>query len=220
MRAKGYHPKVIVTDQRRDYGPLIARVFPKAVHHHCIFHALQNVQEHVKEVYGPNYAESHPEAEALRQQIYHIFDAKTKRTAQKRYHELMALRERYVQETPAAATIFDFLERHWCTLLNGIESNLIPRTNNTVELVIRRFDQHYQNFCGFENIETAQLFLGAFEKVYRFTPFSQDAQPRIRGKCPLQLAGYDINQVPMASLCAGLSITWPLEVAQNLVPNS
>ncbi len=112
------------------------------------------------------------------------------------------------------------LSQHWPTLVNGIESDLIPTTSNTVELVIRRFDQHYQNFCGFDTIETAQLFLGVFEKVYRFTPFSQDAQPRIRGKCPLELAGYDISQVPMASLCAGWSLAWPLEVAQNLVPNS
>jgi hypothetical protein len=34
------------------------------------------------------------------------------------------------------------------------------------------------------------------------------------------LAGYDISQVPMVSLCTGLSVTWPLEVAHNLVPNS
>lgn len=109
----------------------------------------------------------------LKQEIYHIFDSRTKRTAQKRYDKVMALRKRYVQETPAAVTIFGFLERHWPTLVNGIESDLIPRTNNTVELVMRRFDQHYQNFCGFESIETDQLFLGVFEKVYRFTPFSQ-----------------------------------------------
>jgi len=44
LRAKGYHPKVIVTDLRQDYGPLVAQVFPKARHHECIFHALQNVQ--------------------------------------------------------------------------------------------------------------------------------------------------------------------------------
>jgi transposase-like protein len=220
LRAKGYHPRIIVTDLRRDYGSLIAQVFSKAQHHECIFHALQNVQDDFKEVYGAGYAETHPEAEALKQEIYRVFDAKTKRTAQKRYEKVMALRAHYVQETPAAAVIFDFLERHWPTLVNGIESSLIPTTNNTVELVIRRFDQHYQNFCGFDTIETAQLFLGVFEKVYRFTPFSQDAQPRIRGKCPLELAGYDISQVPMASLCAGWSLAWPLEVDQNLVPNS
>ncbi len=86
--------------------------------------------------------------------------------------------------------------------------------------VIRIFTRHYKTFCGFENIESARLYLGVFEKIYRFTPFSDDAQERIRGKCPLELAGYDISQVSMDSLCAGLSVAWPLEVTQNHVPNS
>jgi len=220
LRAKGYHPRVVVTDLRQDYGPVIARVFPQAEHHECIFHALQNLQTHFQEVYGEDYAENHPEAVALKQEMYAVFEARTKGTAEKRYAAVMAQREKYVQETPGAAVIFDFLEQHWPRLVNGIESERIPRTNNAVELVIRRFDQHYQNFCGFDTLETAQCFLGVFEKVYRFTPFSQDAQAGIRGKCPLELAGYDIRQLPMTSLCAGLSVDWPLEVAQNLVPNS
>ena len=33
LRAKGYHPKVIVTDLRQDYGPVITLVFPAAIHH-------------------------------------------------------------------------------------------------------------------------------------------------------------------------------------------
>ena len=117
-----------------------------------------------------------------------------------------------------AAAIFNFLERHWPKLVNAIESDLIPKTNNTVELVIRRFDQHYQNFCGFDSIDTAQLFLAVFEKLYRLTPFSDDAQPGIRGKCPLELAGYDISQMPMTALCRGLSFDWPVEVTHNDVP--
>jgi transposase-like protein len=220
LRAKGYHPRVIVTDLRQDYGSVIGRVFPQAEHHECLFHALQNLQTHFKEVYGDAYAETHPAAVALKQEMYAIFEAQTRRTAEKRYAEVMAQRERYVQETAEAAVLFDFLERHWPQLVNGIESDLIPRTNNTVELVIRRFDQHYQNFCGFDTLETAQRFLGVFEKVYRFTPFSADAQPRLRGKSPLELAGYDIRQMPMASLCAGLSVDWPPETTQDRVPNS
>ena len=39
--------------------------------------------------------------------------------------------------------------------LQTFESKLIPRINNAVEMVIRRFDQHLQDFDGFENIETA-----------------------------------------------------------------
>lgn len=53
------------------------------------------------EVYGPNDVETHPEAEVLKREIYHIFDTKTKRTAQKRYDKVMALRKRYMQKTPA-----------------------------------------------------------------------------------------------------------------------
>ena len=35
----------------------------------------------------------------------------------------------------------------------------------------------------------------------------------------LELAGYDISQLPMATLCNGLSLDWPLEVVHNDVPN-
>jgi len=85
--------------------------------------------------------------------------------------------------------------------------------------VIRIFTQHYKTFCGFENIESARLYLAVFEKVYRFTPFSDDAQKRIRGKCPLQLAGYEIQKLPMAQLFRGLALQWPASAFQELVPN-
>ena len=91
LRAKGYHPQVIVTDLRQDYGPVIAQVFPQAVHHECIFHALQQAQKHVKDVYGPDYAAQHPEAEQLKQQIYAIFDADTLALATERYTAVLAL---------------------------------------------------------------------------------------------------------------------------------
>ena len=214
LRAKGYHPQVIVTDLRQDYGPVIAQVFPQAVHHECIFHALQQAQKHVKDAYGPDCVAQHPEAVQLKQQIYRIFDAETRVLATERYLAVLALRQEYVQTRPAAVVIFDFLERHWPRLNNSIASSLIPATNNTVERVIGRFDQHYQNFGGFESIADAQCYLAVFEKIYRFTPFSQDAQPSVRSKCPLQLAGYDISHLPMATLCAGHSLVWPVQTQE------
>ena len=217
LRAKGYHPQTIVTDLRQDYGPVINLVFPDAEHHECIFHAMQNAQKHIKDVYGPRYAFEHPEAAQLKQKIYHIFDTKVFDEAQSRYQDVLKLKSVYVTVTPDSIVIFDFLERHWPKLCNAIGSSTIPTTNNTTELVIRRFDQHYQNFCGFDSIESAHSYLAVFEKLYRFTPFSQDAQPRIRGLAPLQLAGYDISNIPMSTICSGLSVDWPTEV--NLVPN-
>jgi transposase-like protein len=72
LRAKGYHPRVVVTDMRVDYSGLVAQVFPTAVHHECIFHALQEVHKRIKEVYGTDYAEIHPEVVALREEIDHV----------------------------------------------------------------------------------------------------------------------------------------------------
>jgi transposase-like protein len=217
LRAKGYHPTVIVTDLRQDYGPLISQLFPQAQHHLCIFHALQDVQVHIKTVYGANYAQEHPAAQRLKEEIYAIFDTAFPDEAQRRFDAVLRLKAAYVGDTPYSLTIFDFLERHWPKLVNAIGDDRIPLTNNAAEMVIRRFDHHYQNFCGFESLESAQRYLALFEKVYRLTPFSQDSQPRIRGQSPLQLAGYDVAQLPITVICSGLSIEWPLELAH--VPN-
>jgi len=219
LRAKGYHPRVIVTDMRVDYPDVVAQVFPAAIHHECIFHALEEVCQHFQEAYGSGYAERYPEVKALQEDITRIFQARTKRTAQRRYEQVLAQRARFVADTPAAETIFTFLEHHWPRLVNAIESRVIPKTNNTTEEVIRIFNQHYKTFCGFENIETARLYLGVFEKVYRFTPFSDDAQKRIRGKCPLELAGYEVHKLPIAHLFRGLALQWPSAAFQELVPN-
>jgi transposase-like protein len=210
LRAKGYQPRVIVNDMRVDYGQLVQQVFPKAIHHECIFHALQELHKHVKKIYGTEDAHSQPEVAALRQQLDHIFQARTKRTAQ---------RQAFVSQTPEAEAIFAFLERHWPRLSNAIESCLIPTTNNTTEQVIRIFTQHYKTFCGFENIDSARCYLAVFEKVYRFSPFSADAQERIRGKCPLELAGYQVKKLPMSQLFRGMALQWPASAFQELVPN-
>jgi len=218
LKAKGYRPQVIVTDLNQDYGAAIAAVFPQAEHHECVFHALQAWHRQLREVYGQDYQEQHPEAVALQDQLDRIFRATTKRTAQRRYAKVMALQQTYMAATPAVAAVFASLERHWPKLVNAIESERIPLTNNATELVIRRFDQHYQNFCGFNTIETAQIYLAVFEWCYRFTPFTQDAQPRIRGKCPLEVAGYDVSQLPMDKICRGQALDWPLEALAELVP--
>jgi transposase-like protein len=218
LRAKGYHPRVIVTDLRADYRDVIAQVFPEATHHECIFHALQDVHKHLKAAYGAGYAEKLPHVAALKSDINRIFDARTKRTAWRRYEAVLAQREAFVSQTPSSTAVFDFLERHWPSLVNAIESQHIPATNNATEEVIRIFNQHYKTFCGFESIETARVYLAVFEKVYRFTPFSDDAQERIRGKCPLELAGYEVRKLPMAHLFRGLALQWPASAFQEVSP--
>jgi transposase-like protein len=219
LRAKGYRPRVVVTDLRHDYGPALAAVFPGAQHHECLFHAQKALHRQLWDIYGRERYRRDQQVVALREALDGVLAAETKRTAQRRYEAVMAQREALVTGEPRLAGVFATLEEHWPTLVNGIESDLIPRTNNTVELVIRRFDQHYHNMCGFESVESAALFLGVFEKVYRFTPFSQDAQKRLRGKSPLELAGYDVSALPMASVCRGWALSLPLHHPVEVVPN-
>jgi transposase-like protein len=224
LKAKGYQPRVIVTDMNQDYTQPIRQVFPKAIHHECIFHALQGAQRLIKKVYGNRYAQTHPEAVLLKEQIYAVFQAKSRKTVNKRYRKVMALEEAYVAQEPEAQAIFDFLEHHYPKLVNAVENPLVPLTNNTVELVNRRFDQHYQNMCGFDSIETARTYLGLFELFYRFTPFARDNRPvkgrdlDIRGKCPLELAGYNISKMPIARILRAQMLGWPPETVKELVP--
>jgi transposase-like protein len=226
LKAKGYCPQVIVTDMCQDYDEPVRTVFPAAVHHECVFHALQWAQRLVKDAYGNDYAQTHPQAVALKEQLYRVFKAKSKKTVNKRYREVMALKDKYVAQTPESRRIFDFLKDHYPKLVNAIENPLIPLTNNTVELVNRRFDQHYQNMCGFDGIETARKYLNLFELAYRFTPFAKDnrlvegRELDIRGKCPLELAGYDISHMPIAQVVRGQLLGWPPKALQGLVPNT
>ncbi len=198
LRAKGYHPQAVITDLNPDYTEPLAAVFPKALHHVCVFHALQTWHGDFKDAFGRGYAETYPEMFALRQEMDRIFQAKMRRTVEKRYATLMERRAALVRAEPRLEPILDSLARHYPLLVNAYDHPLIPLTNNATERLIRRFDQHYQNFAGFDSLETARCYLHLFELTYRLTPFGAEGQPHLRGKCPLELAGYDLSQVPLA----------------------
>jgi transposase-like protein len=218
LKAKGVYPRVVVTDLDPAYGRKLPTVFPRAVHHECIFHALQNASRQLNEAYGRYYCENNPQAAQLHEAALHIFRAKTQKTARKRFRALMDLRQNSVSQTPKVAPFFDSLERHFPKLVNALEHPLIPKTNNATELVIRRFDQHYQSMCGLDSLESARTYLRVFELAYRLTPFADDNPSPIRGKCPLELAGYDLDALPIAEFFRQLKLpTLPLP-EEEVVP--
>jgi len=206
LKAKGIRPRVVVSDLDPAYGRMLPQIFPQAVHHECIFHAVQNARNQMTKVYGRNYRELRPDTIPLHEAITELFHAQTQKTVRKRYAELMAMRSTYVAKTPEIACVFDSLERHFPKLVNAIESPDIPRTNNATELVIRRFDQHYQSMCGLDSFESAQMYLRLFELVYRLTPFMDDNPGAKAGKCPLELAGYDLKALPIADFFTNLKL--------------
>jgi hypothetical protein len=89
-----------------------------------------------------------------------------------------------------------------------MESRRVPRTNNGAERVIGKLDPYDQNFRGLESIGTAEGYLGVFEKGYWLTPFGEEARAEVRGKCPLELAGYDVSKLPWTRVCQG-GPGWP-----------
>jgi transposase len=206
LKAKGICPRVVVSDLDPAYGRILPQVFPNAIHHECIFHAIQNALTQMTKVYGRYYLEKVPEVAPLHEALTNLFNAQTQKTVCKRLADLLALRETYVSKTPAITCVFDSLERHFPKLVNAIESPIIPRTNNATELVIRRFDQHYQAMCGLDTLESAKLYLRVFELVYRLTPFADDGRPEIRGKSPLEIAGYDLKALPIAKFFINLKL--------------
>jgi hypothetical protein len=56
----------------------------------------------------------------------------------------MAQRQTFVAQTPVAEVVFAFLENHWPYLVNAIESQHIPTTNNATEQVTRLL--HLENW--------------------------------------------------------------------------
>jgi transposase len=206
LKAKGIRPRVVVSDLDPAYGRILPQVFPNTLHHECIFHALQNASSQMTKIYGRYYLEKVPESVALHDAVSNLFNARTQKTVRQRFADLLAMRETYVVKTPEIACVFDSLERHFPKLINAIESPDIPRTNNATELVIRRFDQHYQAMCGFDTLESAEKYLRVFELVYRLTPFADDGRPEIRGKSPLELAGYDLKALPIANFFINLKL--------------
>ena len=221
LKARGIQPRVVVSDLDPAYARMLPAVFPAAIHHECIFHAVQNAQRQLTQVYGPHYRESSPAAASLHAQVVNLFRAQTQKTVRARLAALLALRAAYVAATPQVACVFDSLETHFPKLVNAIESVDIPRTNNTTELVIRRFDQHYQGMCGFDSLESARIYLRLFTIVYRLTPFADDnPNPRTRGQCPLALAGYDLTALPLTQWFSRRSPPSTAPQPPQLVPMS
>ena len=148
LRAKGYHPRVIVTDMNQDYTEPLQAVFPTRFITSASFMPCNTGIAVSRRPSGATMNRPTPTSSNCANRWIASFKPKTRRTVEKRYAELMAQRDQLVQAEPRLEPIFDSLARHYPTLVNAYDHPLIPLTNNATERLIRRFDQHYQNFAG------------------------------------------------------------------------
>ena len=197
LKSQGIYPKVIMTDLFSGYSSAIKEVYGRKVTiAKCHFHFQQNIFAHMNNQFGKKEI---PEiAYLLQKDIFFVVGAKSKKTIKARYLELKELRNEYLRREDRLLPMFDCLDNYLPHLLRVIEHNEVQiLTNNACELVIRRFNQRYKNMSGFDSLKTAQRHAKLFQIYHRFTPFTDDAAPKHRRKSPLQLAGYDLSDMPI-----------------------
>ena len=72
--------------------------------------------------------------------------------------------------------------------------------------------------CGLDSFASARLYLRVFEFVYRLTPFADDNASYVRAKCPLELAGYDLDDLPIADFFRNLKLPTLRLPGEEVVP--
>lgn len=197
LKVQGIVPEVIMTDLFVGYDSAIRKVFGRSVTiSKCHFHFKKNIFKHMYEQFGKKNV---PDiAEQLKGDIFLVVDFKSKKSIRYWYDELQKLKPEYLRREPRLLPMFKCLEAYLPDLLRVIEHEKVRIcTNNAAEQVIRHFNQRYKVMSGCGTLETARRHAKLFQLTYRFTPFSQDAAVDLRGKTPLQVAGYEIEQMPL-----------------------
>lgn len=197
LKVQGIFPQVIMTDLFVGYDRAIRNVFGRSVTiAKCHFHFKKNIFSHMHEQFGKKDI---PDiAEQLKDDIFLVVDYKSKKSIRYWYQELLKLKPQYLKREPRLLPMFNCLDAYLPHLLRVIEHEKVHiRTNNAAEQVIRHFNQRYKTMSGCDSLATARRHAKLFQLTYRFTPFSQDAAEELRGKAPLQLAGYPIERMPL-----------------------
>jgi len=190
LKALGYRPKVVITDGWDAYVQALAMVFPQTQHLLCRFHALRAVFRALgKQV------QDWKARQAWIDPLKTLFHTPSKRTVNRRMTKLQA----QAQDTPAEG-IFTRLANKLPKLLPAVGSTFRPSTSNAVERFFGRFDHFYQAKGPFQSRASAEKHVALFLLGYVFETYSDEAQASHQGRCPLQLAGYQVDTVPLFHL--------------------
>ena len=186
IKALGYIPKVIITDGWDAYVEAIATVFPAAEHLLCRFHALKSAFRRLKRSI-PDWKGRSVWVKKLKT----LFHTPSKRTVQRRVDKLQTQAE----HTPAKG-VFDSLLAKLPKLLPAVGSTFRPSTSNAAERFLGAFDRFYRLKGPFQNEASARKHIKLFILGYVFCALSSQAQAEKQGRCPLQLAGYQVAHLP------------------------
>ena len=190
LKKLGYRPKVIITDGWDAYVKAIATVFPSAQHLLCRFHALQAAFRALRE-----QVSDWKQRQAWITPLKSLFHTASKRTVQRRMDKLQA----QAQGGPAEGVIARLVAK-LPKLLPAVGSTWRPSTSNAAERFLGRFDRFEQAKGPFQSRQSAEKHLALFILGYVFETLSAEAKAEHQGRCPLQLAGYQVGSIPLFHL--------------------
>lgn len=187
IKARGYLPKIIVTDLIRDYDKAVEDLFPNAKHQRCLFHAEKAAHELIRKYLGEDWHKK------TKEQIWvllrALFSAKTLVEVESELARFLWAREFFPDE---AQPIFNLIERIAEDIKNPKKNSEIPTTNNATESAIKEFDILYSTKFGYSSIVALQEFLNGYNVYQRFHKY---ASGPFKGRCPLEITGYDIGNL-------------------------
>ena len=190
LKALGYQPKVIITDGWDAYVKAIATVFPHAQHLLCRFHALHAAFRRLRVQVPAGRGR-----QAVATRLKTLFHTPSKRTVRRRLTQLQA----DAQDGPAQGVVARLIAK-LPQLLPAVGSTWRPTTSNAVERFFGAFDRFYRLKGPFQSEASAQKHVALFMLGYVFETFSTDAVAPRQGRCPLQVAGYEVGSLPLFHL--------------------
>ena len=190
LKALGYQPKVIITDGWDAYVKAIATVFPHAQHLLCRFHALHAAFRRLRVQVPAGRGR-----QAVATRLKTLFHTPSKRTVRRRLTQLQA----DAQDGPAQGVVARLIAK-LPQLLPAVGSTWRPTTSNAVERFFGAFDRFYRLKGPFQSEASAQKHVALFMLGYVFETFSTDAVAPRQGRCPLQIAGYEVGSLPLFHL--------------------
>ena len=207
MRPDGSGERII-TDGWDAYVTAIARVFPHAQHLLCRFHALRAAFRRLR-VHVPSGTARRVWADKLKA----LFRTPSKRTVQRRMNTLQA----EAQDSPAQAVVTRLLAK-LPQLLPAVGSTWRPTTSNAAERFLGAFDRFYRCKGPFQNVASAHKHVALFMLGYVFKTFSAEAAAERQGRCPLQLAGYEVGPQDIAEVLSFLCSAAAVRVTGAVIP--
>ena len=107
------------------------------------------------------------------------------------------------QDSPAQAVVTRLLAK-LPQLLPAVGSTWRPTTSNAAARFLGAFERFYRCKGPFQNVASAHKHVALFMLGYVFETFSAEAAAERQGRCPLQLAGYEVGPIPLFHLLRGL----------------